>query len=79
MMTTGVLQEEEIHPDFRPLLWYSFMSSQKKRLLHVKRQSAHSAAGAAVSFVRFDGWRWIGGCRMLERGEGRAGDVTQTR
>lgn len=27
--------------------------------------------GVAVSFARFDGWRWIGGCRMLEQGEGR--------
>lgn len=34
-------------------------------------ESAHSGGGVAVSFARFDGWRWIGGCRMLERGEGR--------
>lgn len=47
------------------------MSSYKTSLAQREWKSAHSGGGVAVSFARFDGWRWIGGCRMLERGEGR--------
>lgn len=56
---------------FHSLSRYEFTSSYKTSSAQMERKSAHSGGGVAASFARFDGWRWIGGCRMLERGEGR--------
>lgn len=69
MMTTGVLQEEE--PTQILHQYCGTNSCRRTKMSFAGVKSAHSGGGAAVSFVRSDGWRWIGGCRMLERGEGR--------